>query len=206
MRQIVLFIIFICITIIIHIKSMEFIYNKGHEFYNKKKEKDNKIWDIIHSNFKDYSQYNHIKNIYLIIFLIPILLKPNMLFIQEFILKFSIIVLLRSITIISTILPRNTKKIKNCKKKKCSLYDKIIGGGFYDKMFSGHFAFGLLLTLLFFKYNILSSTFINVISFITINIIHLFILSATRSHFTMDIIVSLYVTLFIFNINYPIFF
>ena len=68
-------------------------------------------------------------------------------------------------------------------------------------MFSGHFAFGLLLTLLLFKYNILENNWFNMILFVCINAIHLFILSVTRSHYTMDMIVSLYVTLFVFNLN-----
>jgi hypothetical protein len=192
----ILIILLIIICIIIHVKSTEFVYKTGSTFY---KYKEYEIWDIIHSNFIDYSKYNYKKNFYLILFILPLLLnKINIDFIKEFVLKFLIIILLRSLTIISTILPKNNNNVKIDKKyNNLSLFDKIIGAG-YDKMFSGHFAFGLLLTLLYFKYNILESNWFNTIIFFIINLIHLFILSITRSHYTMDMIVSLYVTLFVF--------
>ena len=189
--------------LIVHLKSMEFVYKTGTEFYGKKKCKKGDIWDIIHSNFSDYSQYNYTKNWYLILFILPLVFnKIQIDFVKEFVVKFLIIVFLRSITIASTILPKNTKaEVKPDKYGNLSLFDKTIGGGCYDKMFSGHFAFGLLLTLLLFKYNILENNWFNMILFVCINAIHLFILSVTRSHYTMDMIVSLYVTLFVFNLN-----
>lgn len=193
---------------------MEFVYKKGSKYYNKchnklKHKKNNNhldVWDIIHNNFKDYSKLSYAKNWYTILFLVPIIMNMNYVsiqFIKEFVLKFCIIVFLRSLTIIVTILPKNTSKIVRKPKKyeKLTLFDKMVSGGCYDKMFSGHFAFGLLLSLLIFKYNIIRTNILNVISFILINAFHLFILSVTRSHYTMDMIVSLYVTLFVYNLN-----
>lgn len=190
---------------------MEFVYKKGSKYYNKIKLKKNNnhldVWDIIHNNFKDYSKLSYAKNWYTILFLVPIIMNMNYVsiqFIKEFVLKFCIIVFLRSLTIIVTILPKNTSNVNTSKPKKygkLTLFDKMVSGGCYDKMFSGHFAFGLLLSLLIFKYNIVSVNILNVISFVLINIFHLMILSVTRSHYTMDMIVSLYVTLFVYNLN-----
>ena len=205
------FSIILTFIVICHIKAMEFVYKKGSKYYNKIKLKKNNnhldVWDIIHNNFKDYSKLSYTKNWYTILFLVPIIMNMNYVsiqFIKEFVLKFCIIVFLRSLTIIVTILPKNMSNVNTIKPKKyekLTLFDKMVSGGCYDKMFSGHFAFGLLLSLLIFKYNIVSVNILNVISVILINVFHLMILSVTRSHYTMDMIVSLYVTLFVYNLN-----
>ena len=93
---------------------------------------------------------------------------------------------------------------KTDKNGNLSLFNKTIGGGGYDKMFSGHFAFGLLISLLLFKYNIVKSSNLNIFIFVFLNILHFVILGITRSHYTMDMIVSLYVTLFVYNLNIQI--
>jgi hypothetical protein len=191
---------------------MEFVYRTGTKFYTvdkidlkNPKCKNDDVWDLLHSNFNNYSQYNYTKNWYMIVFFIPLLYKIHNIsseFIKEFLLKFLFIIFLRSITIITTILPKNTSvEVKPDKYGNLSLFDKTIGGGCYDKMFSGHFAFGLLLTLLLFKYNFIELNTLNITLFSILNIVHLFILSVTRSHYTMDMIVSLYVTLFVYNLD-----
>lgn len=193
-----------------HLKAMEFVYRTGTAFYtlpnNKCKDTD-EVWDIIHMNFTNYSQYNYTKNWYMVLFAIPLIHKffvSNISneFFKEFILKFLIIIFLRSATIIATILPKNTAvEVIPDEYGNLSLFDKTIGGGCYDKMFSGHFAFGLLLTLLMFKHGIVETNKLNMIFFSILNILHLFILGVTRSHYTMDMIVSLYVTLFVYNLD-----
>jgi len=187
-------IIIVIIACICHVKAMEFVYRTG----KAKKE----IWDIIHNNFGDYSRYGYTKNWYIFIFLIPLLYlfkRVNRAFMTEFIIKLCIIILLRSVTIISTMLPRNNKTNSvDDDYNSLSLFDKIISGGFYDKGFSGHFAIGLLLTLMMFKYNIVKMSLWSVILFMILNMLHLFILSITRSHYTIDMLVSLYATLLVF--------
>ena len=74
-----------------------------------------------------------------------------------------------------------------------------IGGTCYDKMFSGHLSFGLFTTLFLFKNNLLESTFFNKMLFILINIIHFFIIAIIRSHYTIDLIVSFFITTFVYN-------
>lgn len=200
------FAIIVTIIILTHLKAMEFVYRTGTAFYggNQKCKKDD-VWDILHANFKNYSKYNYTKNFYMIVFFIPLIyniFKVSDKLVKEFLLKFLIIIFLRSITIMSTILPKNTSvEVKPDKYGNLSLFDKTIGGGCYDKMFSGHFAFGLLLTLLMFKYNIVENNILNILLFILLNAVHLFILGVTRSHYTMDMIVSLYVTLFVYNLD-----
>lgn len=204
------FAILITIIVIVHLKAMEFVYKTGTSYYtlpDKTCREVDEVWDIIHANFNDYSQYNYTKNWYMVLFVVPIIYKYlndsiSNQFLKEFIIKFLIIIFLRSATIIATILPKNTPvEVIPDEYGNLSLFDKTIGGGCYDKMFSGHFAFGLLLTLLMFKHQIVESTKFNIVLFTVINLLHLFILGVTRSHYTMDMIVSLYVTLFVYNLD-----
>ena len=201
-------IVSVCVIFVLflHITAMDFVYKKGKKFYRKS---NIKIWDIIHSNFDDYSRFNYAKNMYLLLFLVPILFNLSKIsvesfisFISEFFYKFMIIVFLRSLTIAATIFPKNCKfKVKKSKNIWSKIYNKIICGGCYDKIFSGHMSFGLLLTLLLFKYNFLELNVLNTLLFTIINVIHVLILGVTRSHFTVDMIVATYVTLFVHQIN-----
>jgi hypothetical protein len=204
------FAILVTVIVMVHLKAMEFVYRTGTDFYtlpNNKCKNTDEVWDIIHMNFKNYSQYNYTKNWYMVLFAVPLIHKlvtDNIKsdFFKEFILKFLIIIFLRSLTIMATILPKNTPvEVIPDEYGNLSLFDKTIGGGCYDKMFSGHFAFGLLLTLLMFKYEIIETNALNIGLFSFLNILHLFILGVTRSHYTMDMIVSLYVTLFVYNLD-----
>lgn len=199
---------------------MEFVYTTGTTFYKTQRKSKHKfkrkcknkskricIWDIIHSNFPDYSLYNYTKNWYLIFFIIPIIFNITNIsfnFIHEFLSKFIILIFLRCLTIISTILPRNCElKFKLNKKTNfwTLLYHKIIGGGYYDKCFSGHAAFGLLLTLLLFKYNFLQTNIFNILLYTIFNIIHFFMITITRSHYTVDIVVAIFMTLWVHGIR-----
>jgi hypothetical protein len=108
----------------------------------------------------------------------------------EFIAKFTIIMFIRAFTIISTILPKH---------QVCSdTFDvrSYFLGGCYDKIFSGHTSFMLLLTLLYYREHI-----INEFSLIGINSINILLILATRSHYTVDILLAIFVTTTIFNIK-----
>jgi hypothetical protein len=198
----------------VHISAMSFVFYKGTKFYKKKKGTlkpnssfggETPIWDIIHSNFADYSVFNYSKDIYLIVFFLPIIFNLQNLsitFVYEFFWKFMILIFLRSFSIISTILPRNSKlKVKINKKTDfwTVLYHRTIGGGCYDKCFSGHTAFGLLATFLIFKYNFLEMSTFNISLFGFLNILHFFMIGVTRAHYTVDIIVAIYVTFWIYE-------
>lgn len=198
----------------VHISAMSFVFYKGTKFYKKKKIKNRSllkskrhtpIWDIIHSNFADYSVFNYSKDIYLIVFFLPVIFNLqniSIVYLYEFFWKFMILIFLRSFSIISTILPRNSKlKVKINKKTDfwTVLYHRTIGGGCYDKIYSGHAAFGLLATFLIFKYNFLEMNTFNMTLFAILNVLHFFMITITRAHFTVDIVVAIYVTFWIYE-------
>lgn len=198
------------ITILIHLVSMQHTYTSGTNFYENelghKEINCNQIYDIIQNNTPDYSMYNYDKNWYLLVFIIPIILNYSVIpytFYNEFLYKFLIIILIRALVIPLTILPKNCKcQIITDSNGQLDLFNKTIGGGCYDKLLSGHIAFSLLLTLLLIKYNILQGTFGISYAIIT-NLLHVFILTITRSHYTIDIVVGIFTTLLVngFNIN-----
>lgn len=181
---------------------MQYTYTTGVNFYENKEINSNKIYDIIQNNTSDYSIYNYDKNWYLLVFILPIILnfsKIPFAFYNEFLYKFLIIILIRALVIPLTILPKNSQcQVITDQNGQLNLFNKTIGGGCYDKIYSGHFSFSILLTLLLLKYNILQGTFGITFAIIT-NILHLFILTMTRSHYTIDIVMGFFVTLFINN-------
>jgi hypothetical protein len=109
--------------------------------------------------------------------------------VSEAVIKLSMIYILRSITMVTTILPR----AKSCEVKQLDFFHYTIGGTCYDKMFSGHFAFGLLCTSLIFKYGIADLSLTNFLFWGLMNTIHFFLLTMTRGHFTQDVVVAGYV-------------
>lgn len=187
----------VLVTAVIHTVATQFVWKKGTQVYTKNEcLSNNRIYDIIHDNVEDLSMYNYTKNWYLLVFLVPYLI--NFGSVQHFVyrditVKLCLIIILRSLTIGTTILPKSGK----CEVENLNAFHLTIGGTCYDKMFSGHFAFGLLMTLVAFKYNLLNSSATNVVGAIIVNALHFLIIAATRSHYTMDIVVSVYVTLLV---------
>ncbi|NDD83752.1 hypothetical protein EBZ38_05630 [bacterium] len=181
---------FVAVATFIHVCSMEHTWERGHRHYM---DNDFKLYDVVHSNTPDMSMYSQVKDFYALLFLVPIFLSPPPGdFYREFFIKQSVLVIIRSIMIFCTVLPKG---------KQCTRENKTLINSCYDKIFSGHFSFGLLITLLLFKYGVLQNTETNYITFAILNVFHFFILTVTRSHYTIDTLVSLFMTLFVFGLN-----
>lgn len=148
------------------------------------------LFDIFHIILPDLHNYENVINYILFIGLASLYFLGTNALITEYISKLIIILLVRAFTIISTILPKHN----NCDEK-LSLRSFIVGGC-YDKIFSGHTAAILLLTLLYFKEHI-----INIPSLIGINLINTLLIIATRSHYTIDVLLAVFVTFTIDNVN-----
>lgn len=184
---------------LVHLISMNFVFNRGKLHY----ENGNwtgEVYDIIQNNFPDYSRFNYTKNLYLLVFIVPLLFstasKQNLSSdLYTFLKWFLVIIFIRALTIPLTILPKQ----KLCSPKQFNLFHGTIGGTCYDKIFSGHFAFGLLFSFWLVKFNYVSNTTTNIFLLAIINIIHAFILGITRSHYTIDLAVSALVVYLVLN-------
>jgi hypothetical protein len=188
MKTFIIFIIYILYNSYISDKMENIAYN----YYNTR-EKNNKttpkVYDIAHKFLPNLNKYNNIHHIITTIFILPILLDFNIL--QEFLGYWIVIFIIRSITILVTILPKH----KECQYNGKTIFHGLFGGC-YDKIFSGHFASVFLATLLYLKYN-----WINLPILILINLINSIFILLVRGHYTIDLIVALFITLFVYQNN-----
>lgn len=160
------------------------IENKSENFYKKNSKK---VYDILHELLPHIPHFEYVSDIImLLVTLSVIILDYKLLYeIAGFAITISII---RAFFINATILPKN--EICNIK------YSSMIRGGCYDKIFSGHFAFTLLSSLILFKNDLINGAIFTMINFIN----GLFII-LSRNHYTIDIIVSIFVVLLVYQNN-----
>ena len=148
------------------------------------------LFDIFHKILPDLYDYHYLVDLIGLCGLVSLFFVSNESLTIEFISKFTIIMFIRAFTIVSTILPKH----EVCK----DTFDirSYFLGGCYDKIFSGHTSFMLLLTLLYYREHI-----INEFSLIGINAINILLILATRSHYTVDILLAIFVTTTIYNVK-----
>lgn len=175
-------ILFAIIVMIVYILSQNYIHD------------DNKmnckvpLYDIIHSITPDLNQYEYLINvIILILFIYVVVFERKYFEWYTFIYIFLIIILLRSVISVVTILPSSHPSCTNGSNGMNFL--SYFTGGCNDKIFSGHMAL-LLLLLLLIKCQKWKK--------ILIGVLYGILLIITRSHYTVDIIVSIIVTLFVY--------
>lgn len=153
------------------------------------------VFDITHSIIPDYYQHEVATNYIPLTLIATVPFLPNSYQLaEEFSSRFLLICLLRAITIVSTILPKHPKCTNQFGLK------TIFHGQAYDKIFSGHTSFVLLATLLLSREKLLSSWL-----FYTLNATEISIILATRSHYTVDVILACIITYLLHEGNYTIF-
>ena len=144
------------------------------------------VFDIGYYLLPNLSKYELIGHIYSGIFIIIILCLANLW--DEFLGFLIPIIFIRLFFIHMTILPKH---------RSCNINEQYyLFGGCYDKIFSGHFAVILLITLLLKKYNYISLPLL-----ILINMIHFIMILVFRWHYTIDIVIALLITLFVYQNN-----
>ena len=119
------------------------------------------------------------------------LLKPSytVMILFEFVAFIIPILVVRSIFSLFTVLPKSSKCVYNP-------YIAALNGGCYDKIFSGHFSFVFVLTLLLNKYNIITMPIV-----VLLNVVNILIILSTRIHYTIDILVSFCITYVMYTNN-----
>lgn len=163
----------------------------GRQHYTKA---PGRIWDILWEYGPDLHTYGYMVNI------IPLGLLISLFFINrgdsllfEITVKFVLILIIRAITTISTIFP---------KEERCD--DTItwytpLNGGCYDKVFSGHTAIVTLITLIFWREQLINSGI-----FWILNITQMTTIVLTHSHFTVDVILGFIITYLVYDGKYSI--
>jgi hypothetical protein len=133
-------------------------------------------------------QFEYIPDILLVlVFAYMAIMNYNLIY-QFAGLAFTLIIV-RSFIIQMTVLPKNDV----CDIEKDS---SLFRGGCYDKIFSGHFGIGFLMTLLLYD-----NGYINTLFAILVNFLNAVFILLNRSHYTVDIIVSIFVVIIIYQNN-----
>ncbi len=174
--------------------SNYFTHLFGKTFY-KHENKDVKIFDLLWSITPDLHQYSLVNDLIPVAVFGFFLVTPqHPSLIKEFFGKFLIILLVRALTIVSTVLPKHEKCDDDI-----NWYD-YIRGQCYDKVFSGHMSFVLLLCLIMLREKILSvPTFFAIIAAQFASII------LTRSHYTVDVVLAIVITYLVYDGDYHYF-
>lgn len=145
-----------------------------------------KVYDIMHKHLPDLHDKPEWNDIYTFAVLLPLLTDTVLL--KTYIYIWIPIFMIRSVFTQVTILPKD----KRCKTKN-TVTDFLIGGC-YDKVFSGHFSSVFLAMLLYVKFGWISATTAAIGSTLSALLILL-----VRSHYTIDILVAIVVTLLVYQ-------
>jgi hypothetical protein len=187
-RCLFLFII-IFIVFLVNNYNLNFIENIGEVFYSKNHEFP-KIYDILHENCAHVDKFEYASDIIsLILIIILIFLDINMFY--NYLGFIIVIFIIRIFTNMLTILPKNNLCVTS--------NSFSFRGGCYDKVFSGHFASAFIASLILYKNN-----YINAILLVLINLINSLFIILSRNHYTIDIIMSFFVSLVIYQNNFNV--
>lgn len=187
-------VLWIGIILIIIFLSNIYTHELGKWFYEQN-DSQGKVFDILHELTPDLHDHKPYNDIILMATIVSFLFVPNNLAIlKEFAGKFLLIMLVRALTIVSTILPKHDKCASELK------WYHYFKGQCYDKVFSGHTAFVLLATLIYLREGILSFPV-----FLAINLANWASIILVRSHYTIDIILAVVITLLVYDGDYHIF-
>lgn len=167
-------------TIILYILGQILVQKTGHDFYEKK---NYGIYDFLQINLYDIHKHKWIVDVFGLLVMTFSLFNTDYTQKLLFIKLFSILIIIRSITIQLNIFPRYI----NCKRQALS---EIIIKGQYDKLYSGHFAFSYLWTLIL---------GLSPYTSIPLNLLNGLLIIASRRHYTVDILTSFLMTTLIFD-------
>lgn len=179
----ILFAIMVVIIIINRFNLMH-LETRSEVFYQNKSN-SKKVFDIFHNILPHIDEYEYAADILLIV--VFLYMAFNNLTLVYTAIGYAIsILLIRALFVNLTVLPKN---------EICSINNtSAFRGGCFDKIFSGHYAMTLLMTIL-----LHSHKYINTIWFFIINIVNAIFILISRNHYTVDIAVSILVVILIYQ-------
>lgn len=159
---------------------------KSEKFYQKK-ENSKKVQDILHNVLPHFQHFEYASDI-LVVSVFAYLLIMNFDLIYQLGGLVFTLVLLRQFIIQITVLPKN----ETCDIKDTSMFR----GGCYDKIFSAHFGIAMLTTLVLYDNGLMNKFVV-----IFVNLLNALFILLSRNHYTIDIIVSIFVVVIIYQNN-----
>lgn len=177
----------ICIICIV-ICASKYTEYTGYDFYTKCKKQ--KVYDVSFKYLPNFFEYQDYNDVMLVFAFLPLLWTSDRLFIiREIISYFLVILLVRALTISTTILPKTSSR---CNKRNET--SRLFIGHCYDLIFSGHFSLGFLTTMILSNYQLISKEY-----FTLYNILHALTIFMTRSHYTIDVLIAGMVVMLVYQ-------
>jgi hypothetical protein len=161
-------------------------YLNGKNFYEDRIKNNKirpKIYDVFHKYLPDNSHNSKMHYLTNIFVFFPLIF--NLSIIDDYLSYMMPIFLFRYITTNATILP----KTKECDDKDFTILN-FFNGHCYDKIFSGHMSSSIIISLLLYEKKIITDIRILYLY----NIISAYLILVTRSHYTVDILIAIYVS------------
>lgn len=160
------------------------VHRNGSSYYKSRAESGKcvypKVYDLGHRYLPDLSQNKAALWMSDIMAIVP-LVVCYVLGLDTFYKVWLAVMVFRWLTMSATILPRN----KHCDDSSYGVYNLFIGHC-YDKVFSGHFAATFLFSLVLYHAGVVT----HIPALALYNGMHAWIILATRSHYTIDLIVA----------------
>jgi len=166
-----------------------YVQNTGDKFYTMNNFTTPKVYDLLHDILPDIHTHEWLTNAMIGLSFVPLLAKWNAGFFIEYVGLMLTIFIIRDIVINLTILPKH---------EKCEVSTGIVShivGNCYDKIFSAHFAVVFMLSLMYYLYKYIT----NIPVLIIWNLANALIIIASRSHYTIDIFVSILVCMIVYD-------
>lgn len=155
------------------------------------------LYDLFHQLLPDWHSYQWVINILPLMILVYTLFLPNgFKVLRATLMMFLVVLGIRALTIVGTILPKHVE----CIPEKNPFINLLQGGGCYDKIFSGHTAFFVLMTL-----NLLDYGYLTTPVFWGLNAFNIGALLLTRAHYTVDVVLGFIIAYLVFDGEYRLF-
>jgi hypothetical protein len=176
------------LCILLHSKLASFVYRKGMSINLIERPP---LYDLMQDTFPNFQEYRMIPEVLHLIPVISLAIYTTWFkhinCLSEFLVKHGILMFLRGIFFSVTLLPDSSGM--------CQLSNHL--GGCFDLIFSGHSTISFLCTLLLCKHYPLYKEIKWLLH--ANNLLTCFLIVVCRNHYTIDVVISLFMTYFVWN-------
>ncbi len=185
-------ILFWLCCIVLHSRLAKYVYRKGLSIGLLRTPP---LYDLIQDSFPNLQPYRvvpeflHVIPVFILTFYVFWFRRSNLICLKEFLCKHGILMMMRGIFFSVTLLPDSSQM--------CQLSNHL--GGCFDLIFSGHSTIAFLSTLLLIKHYPVPLFLQNMLHII--NIVTFCMIVLCRNHYTIDVLLSVILTYFVWKLE-----